>query len=198
MSFDIAECQGAVFKVTKSGQQVTTDAIRKSIIDGKAYYAWDNSWNQQAIVKDSSWNVLFYSGGTKSHKVKLFAEVDASTNYRVFEVSTLVATPVRTITPRNYNRNYTDNCAGTMYKGNLRGNVSHALTTGTEIRNKATYASNTTGPQGRTSIGDKAEEYSFITHPSKYYLLHIYNRGPNTLRLHVHIRLTEYNEALTS
>lgn len=198
MAFDISDTNHVMNKVSKAGQAVGIDSIRYKIIEGKAFYAWDNSWNAFSIAKDSSWNAIFYSGGTKCHKIKLFTEADASINYRVFEFTALVSTPARTITPMNYNRNVADTFSGTLYKGNA-GNVSRAITTGTEIRNKASYGLNTgSGVNARAAIGIATEEYSFITHPSKYYLLHIYNRGPNKCALHVHIRFTEYNEALTS
>lgn len=188
MAFDISDTQAAP-RTNTNGEAVGIDTIRQKIIDGDAYYAWDNSWNGQSIAKDSSWNAVFYSGGSKSHKVKLFAEIDASVNYRVFELAASPGTG-SSLALLNYHRGSTNTCAGTLYKNKFTGKWATILA-GTEIRNKAVYASNATNPSRHTSLGSATEEYSFITSPTKYYVLHIYNRGPNVLSLHVHLRITE-------
>jgi hypothetical protein len=176
-------------RANTSYELITIDSIRQKIIDGDAYYAWDNSWNNQAIAKDGSWNAVFYSGGTLSHKVKVFAEIDASVNYRVFELAATPGTGTA-IALRNYNRNSSNTCSGVLYKNKFSGKWAQ-IAAGTEIRNKAAYAVNSSGPQGHVTLGSAPEEYSFITSPTKYYVLHLYNRGPNALHLHVHMRISE-------
>ena len=195
MTFDIADTT-PVTLVSKAGQAVGIDSIRYKIIKGEAYYLWDNSWNQYSIAKDSSWNLFVYSGGTKCHKIKLFAEVDASVNYRVFEFDTSLNAGTR-IFGQNYNRNY-GGCGCLITKKGKFGGQWAKITGGTEIHNNVAYAVNTTNLGGSLDLGSTSEEYSFITSPTKYYVLHLYNRGPNALHLHVHIRFTEYSEALTS
>lgn len=192
MSFSISDTQAPARTNTK-GEQVHIDSIRQTIIDGRTYMVCDNSLNNVRLAKDTSLNYLVYSGGSLTHKVKIFIEHDQSVNYRVYELeSSLNVRGMNRVMPRNFNRNYADNCAAQVTKAIPAGGISQAQKSGIKIRDKLAFAYQSgTGPLGRTTFGSGVEEYSFITSPTKYYVLSIYNRGPGVCQLGVVIRLSQ-------